>query len=386
MSARRFLLVCHDAGGTVPPLLAIAEALIRSGHDVLFLSQPSVRLRAERAGCRFFDFSRIAAYERRKPLEDQFALAWPMITGSTIGDDVHALASRHQADVIVVDANLGGALAAAEALNQPSVVLLHSMYKTFVDNWFADYWPLFESAINETRAGYGLAPADSWPSVFACHDRLLAVVPTVFDAPVADVPAGMRHFGFLVPTDSTVSDMAVDFPHGDDPTVLVGLSTTYQAHEDLLQRILDALGGMSVRALVSTAEQIDIDTLRVPTNVTVTDFVGHTQVMSRTDIMVTHAGLGTVAAALSVGVPLVCTPISRDQPLNAHRVADLGAGVALSHNTDSGHIAAAIEQTLSDPAYRDAAATLARLSLHEGGASAAAAELEALTDQTSPSD
>ncbi len=229
-----------------------------------------------------------------------------------------------------MDANLAGALAAAEALKQPSVVLLHSMYKTFVDTWFADYWPLFESAVNETRAGYGLPPADSWPSVFAGHDGLFSVVPTVFDAPVADVPAGMRHFGFLVPTNSTVSDAARDFPHGDGPTVLVGLSTTYQAHEDLLQRILDALGSIAVRALVSTAGQIEIETLRVPTNVTVTDFVAHTHVMSRTDLMVTHAGLGTVAAALSVGVPLVCTPIDRDQPLNAQRVADLGAGVALA--------------------------------------------------------
>src|SRR3954465_4418486 len=130
MRAKRFLLVCHDAGGTVPPMLAIAEVLIRSGHDVFILSQPSVRRRAERAGCRFFRFSGIAAYERRKPLEDQIALAWPMITGSAVGDDVHSLASGHQADVIVVDANLGGALAAAEALDQPSVVLLHSMYKT----------------------------------------------------------------------------------------------------------------------------------------------------------------------------------------------------------------------------------------------------------------
>src|SRR6478609_8859279 len=142
MRAKRFLLVCHDAGGTVPPLLAIAEALIRSGHDVWVLSQPSVRQRAERCGCTFVGFSGIAAYERRKSLEDQIELAWPVVTGRAVGDDVQALASRHRVDAVVVDANLGGALAAAESLKQPSVVLLHSMYTTFVDTWFADYWPL----------------------------------------------------------------------------------------------------------------------------------------------------------------------------------------------------------------------------------------------------
>ena len=186
MSGKRFLVACHDAGGTIPPMLAIAEALVRCGHEVLFLSQPSVRTRAERAGCTFTEFTAIPNYEPRKSLEDQLALTWPAITGTSVGDDIRATAAEGRADVIVVDANLGGGLAAAEALSQPSVVLLHSMYKTFVDTWFADYWPLFESAINETRTGYGLAAVGGWPSLFAGHDRLLSVVPTVFDAPVSD--------------------------------------------------------------------------------------------------------------------------------------------------------------------------------------------------------
>ena len=46
---------------------------------------------------------------------------------------------------------------AAETLEQPSVVLLHSMYATYVETWFAEIWPLLAPAINETRAGYGLA-------------------------------------------------------------------------------------------------------------------------------------------------------------------------------------------------------------------------------------
>ena len=348
--------MCHDAGGTVPPMLAIAEALIRSGHDVLLLSQPSVRSRAERAGCRFFAFSGIAAYEARKPLEDQFALAWPAITGSTIGDDVHALASGQHADVIVVDANLAGALAAAEALKQPSVVLLHSMYKTFVDMWFADYWPLFESTINETRAGYGLRPRTAGRRCSRAMTGCSLSFPpcSTQRLPTSRQACVTLAFSYRPAPQSAMRPTTSR--HGGAPTVLVGLSTTYQAHEDLLQRILDALGGIAVRALVSTAGQIEIETLRVPTNVTVTEFVAHSHVLARTDLMVTHAGLGTVAAALSVGVPLVCTPIDRDQPLNAQRVADLGAGLALAHDTDAGQIAAAVEQTLSDAAYRDAAA------------------------------
>ncbi|MGH9049031.1 MAG: glycosyltransferase [Acidimicrobiia bacterium] len=381
MKPRRFLLTCHDAGGTVPPMLAIAEVLVRSGHEVSFLSQPSVKRRAERAGCRFFAFSAIPDYARRELLEEQFALTVPVITGTSVGDDVTALARDRRADLIVVDANLGGGLAAAEALAQPSVVLLHSMYKTFVDTWFADLWPLLGSAINQTRHAYGLAAVDDWPAAFASHDRLFAVVPSVFDAAVADVPTAMRHFGFLGPRGGTIGvDAAGRFPPGDGPTVLVGLSTTYQAHEGLLQTIVDALEGIAARALVSTAGQVDIGSLRAPSNVAVVDFVPHVQVMTGTDVMVTHAGLGSVAAALSFGVPLVCTPIDRDQPLNAQRVADLGAGTTLARSATAGDIRRALELVLSEASYRHAAASLAKVSADEGGAAAAAAELEAILD------
>jgi UDP:flavonoid glycosyltransferase YjiC (YdhE family) len=361
-------------------MLAIAEVLVRAGHDVSFLSQPSVKRRAEGAGCRFFAFSAIPDYERRKLLEEQFALTVPVLTGTSVGDDVTALARDRRAELIVVDANLGGGLAAAEALGQPSVVLLHSMYKTFVDTWFADVWPLLGSAINQTRDAFGLGAVDDWPAAFASHDRLFSVVPSVFDAPVAAVPTAMRHFGFLVPRGGMVGGDGVRFPPGDGPTVLVGLSTTYQANEGLLQTIVDALEGIAARALVSTAGQVDIDALRAPSNVTVADFVPHAQAMAGTDVMVTHAGLGSVAAALSFGVPLVCTPISRDQPLNARRVADLGAGIALAQSATTSDITRALEQVLSEAIYREAAASLAKVSTEEGGATAAAAELEALVD------
>ena len=66
---------------------------------------------------------------------------------------------QHRADLIVVDANLAGGLAAAEKLDQPSAVLLHSLYRTYVDTWFGELWPLLEPAINETRESFGLAGA-----------------------------------------------------------------------------------------------------------------------------------------------------------------------------------------------------------------------------------
>jgi UDP:flavonoid glycosyltransferase YjiC (YdhE family) len=94
--------------------------------------------------------------------------------------------------------------------------------------------------------------------------------------------------------------------------------------------------------------------------------------------MVTHAGLGSVAAALSQGVPLVCTPIGRDQHLNAGRVVALGAGLRLDQAADPADIADAVRTVLADAKFRAAAAEIAHDSRQAGGPPAAIADLESL--------
>jgi UDP:flavonoid glycosyltransferase YjiC (YdhE family) len=376
---RRALLVCHDAGGTVPPMVAVGQALLDRGGEVVVLSQPSARPQVEIAGCRFLPFSSVPDYERGKAFEEQADLALPVITGTAVAGDLLELVRSEPFDVVVIDANLAGGLAAAETLDFPSAVLLHSMYKTFVDTWFMDYWPFFEPGINETRSAYGLSPVDGWSSVFAGHDRLISVVPAAFEASVdGGLPATLRNFGFLVPRPGPAAARAPDFAAGEGPTVLVALSTTYQQQETLLQTILDAVGRLPVRGLVTTGGQVDIDAFDVPANVVAAEYVPHALLLPHTDVMVTHAGMGTVAAGLSFGVPLVCTPMSRDQPLNAERVAAVGAGVALAGSPTVDDVAGAVNAVLAEPAYRRAAESVAAASRAEGGPAAAAADLESL--------
>jgi UDP:flavonoid glycosyltransferase YjiC (YdhE family) len=194
--------------------------------------------------------------------------------------------------------------------------------------WFGELWPLLAPAVNDARRAFGAAPAESWNETFAGHDRLISVVPASFDAPVANAPDTLRHFGFLVPEPSAASAV-VRFPSGDGPNVLVSLSTTYQQQEDLLTRAVDALDRRAVRGLVTTSGHGDDTASAALSNVTVCDYVDHGRILPETDVLITHAGLGMVAAALSHGVPMVCVPLGRDQHLNATRVAAVGVGIAL---------------------------------------------------------
>src|SRR5262249_4025224 len=148
-----------------------------------------------------------------------------------------------------------------------------------------DVWPDISAWANETRQQFGLAPLTNWAGVIAGHDCVVSPVPPIFDATVADHVGHVDHVGFLVPRVSPAAQ-PVDWPAGDGPKVVVGLSTTYQQHEDLLQTILDALGSLPARGIASTAGQVDIDTLRCPPNVLVREFVDHHALLGSADVMV----------------------------------------------------------------------------------------------------
>jgi UDP:flavonoid glycosyltransferase YjiC (YdhE family) len=77
-----------------------------------------------------------------------------------------------------------------------------------------------------------------------------------------------------------------------------------------------------------------------------------------------HGGSGSTLGALAAGVPLVVMPLFADQPQNARRVAEVGAGVAVEPNRDDldatvSPLREAIRTVLDDPSYGRAARGLA---------------------------
>ena len=49
----RFLMAVIDGGGTVPPAMGLASELVRRGHVVRVLADPTIEASARSAGCAF---------------------------------------------------------------------------------------------------------------------------------------------------------------------------------------------------------------------------------------------------------------------------------------------------------------------------------------------
>ncbi|MBU3919825.1 MAG: glycosyltransferase, partial [Alphaproteobacteria bacterium] len=139
------------------------------------------------------------------------------------------------------------------------------------------------------------------------------------------------------------------------PLVLVGFSTTFQNHADCLQRAIDALAELPVRAVVTLGGAIRPDEVSAAANTAIVESAPHNVLMKDAALVVTHGGHGTLTKALVHGLPQLVIPHGRDQVDNAVRVTHRGAGLSLDPSASVGDIRAALVRLLNEPAFAAAA-------------------------------
>ena len=135
--------------------------------------------------------------------------------------------------------------------------------------------------------------------------------------------------------------------------------STDQGPLGLLKRLLTAIASLPIRALVTLGPAVDADRLHPPPHAVLERFVPHSAVLPHASLVITHAGHGTVMAAVAAGVPLVCVPMGRDQPAVAARVTHHGLGVRAQPENGVEELRAAICHVLDQPSYHRAAQRMA---------------------------
>ncbi len=122
---------------------------------------------------------------------------------------------------------------------------------------------------------------------------------------------------------------AVEPPPGDAPLVLVAPSTSQDPDGRMIAAALEGLADEPVRVLATTNRPGMPLPADVPANARVVDWLSYSRTMPLCAAVVCHAGHGTVARALSYGVPVVGAPAAGDMAENASRIAWAGCGVSL---------------------------------------------------------
>jgi UDP:flavonoid glycosyltransferase YjiC (YdhE family) len=339
LQAARFLLVSWDGGGNTNPAYHLGSHLALRGHGVTVLGWPEMAGAAARAGLAFASYPSMTPWPTDVTLDDAWSeLVEPRLLGSQAKQDVMDVTAAYQPDVLVIDAMMPAAFEAAAALRIPAVAMVHVQYRPFVDVW--------GDIMMKTSAR----------EMLAAVDQVLVLTPPGFED-FGPLPANTSHVGAILPPQRAAPPDVVTEP--GDPWVLISLSTTLQGQHDALPPILEALEQLPIRALLTLGGAVAVDSIKIPTNVVVSGYVEHNDVLPYMSAVVSHGGLSTITAALSYGVPLLCIAQGRDQSLNAERVEAVGAGRSLPRDASVATIAGALREVLANVQMRRAAAAFA---------------------------
>jgi len=383
-----YLFVTFAAGGNSIALLRLARRLAERGHQIVLLGSKALEADArEHEIDKFVPMTRIRAdirdretdpvrdWEARTQLGGMLRVTkWMFVDALPVAVDVSGEIAALKPDVVVVDAMLLGAIAAAEASKLPSATVMHgpwflptkgavpfglgrpprrSVASTSLVWGARAMFDMLRAPVNRLRRDLGLPPVRHAVDQFLALERTLVLSSAAFDVPPTPLPRGVHYVG----PELDRSSATYPVPDGDGPLVLAGFSTTYQGHESLIQRVIDALEALGVRGVVTTGP-VDPGQFRVPPGVTVVSRAPHAFLLRSAQASVTHAGHGTVMESLRAGVPLLCIPISRDQPDVAARVVHRGCGLATSRHSSTEEIRSALGRVLQEPQLRQGAQDL----------------------------
>jgi MGT family glycosyltransferase len=400
---------------------AIAAELLARGHGVRVVGPQCRRQSYESLGACFEAYEHapehdagaretdiVRDWEARTPLGAFARMRDNLMFGPAVAfaREVDAAVKRERPAAAVIDYMLTGAAAGARRAGVPTAGLVHNVYPlpaAGVPPFGMGLAPARGKAgrlrdhvlgrvalrpfavgldtLNGVRRELGLPEVAHLGALLDDFAVVLVAVPPEFDlAARASLPPAVTFVGNMVPPASE-QPWQGPWPSDDPrPLVLVSLSTTFMDQRGLALRILQALSGMPVRALFTVGPALVLDDLPIPDNVVLAGFIPHAAVLHQASAVVTHAGLGTIAAALSAGVPLVCIPSGRDQPDNAVRVVEAGAGIRLPQRARPAKIRLAIERALAEPGFRAGARRMQQAFKRDGTGPAVTILEQMITD------
>ncbi len=412
-----YLFALVDGGGTVPPELGAVRRLVDRGHHVTVLGEDAMRADALATGADFRPWLAAPNKASRRPQDDRyqdwacsnpFQLMPLLLEKQFVGPaegyatDVRTAAAELHPDLVVCSFFAYGAMIGAESMGIPFDVLLPNAYlfpargmpafglgaqpargplgrlRDRLANAMAGrLWDKRMPELNGLRKKLGLGPIDHFFDQVDGARRHLVLTSKAFDFP-AELPDHVRYVGAVLDDPAWATAARWTPPPGDDPLVLVALSSTFQDQAACLQRIVDALGTLAVRGVVTTGPALDPASLEAPANVTVVPAAPHSEVLRQAAAVITHGGHGTVVRALAADVPMAVLHHGRDQADNAARVVARGAGVSVKRTAPPATIAATVRRLLDEPSFRSGAAQLGAAIREDAAAPALVAELEDL--------
>ncbi len=352
--------------GHVQPMLALADALAARGHDVRWATAPAAAALLRTHGFETFECGldlaeQMAEYQQRWPGAKAFAgpdLAdhmFPHMFGEVAAahkiGPLNTAVEQWQPDTIVHEtADLAAPLAARM---RGICQVTHSFGLAVPPHRLA-------LAARQVEWLWDAAGVAMPPMAGAFNNLYIDIFPPSLQA--ADDLAHVGRIQRQRPS-STVPSSSVPLPdevaaalHAGEPVIYLTFGTVFNSNATFGNAV-QALSMLDATVIVTVGPNGNRAAFGPqPANVHIFDFIPQAAVLARCELVVSHAGSGTLLGALAAGLPQLCLPQAADQFANANACEAANAGLALwgdDATTDS--IGLCANQLLADARFRRAA-------------------------------
>jgi UDP:flavonoid glycosyltransferase YjiC (YdhE family) len=309
-------MVTWDGAGTRPPQRALVRGLLTRGHSVHVIAGDSLRAAFDADGAEFHRLPQNLQWDAVASFKDEEIVS-AICMAEGFGSELRLAVDRIKPDVLMIDNFMIKTLIAAKGSGVPTVLLNTTILGATTEIFGAIFEPLL-GELNEYATMIGAPGFASVSALIDAADIQLVFSYREFD-PIKPQSSKTVHVSPLRAVESTRTFRP---EKSGRALVLASLSSGYQDQSALLQRICDALAQMPVDGIVTSGRAVDPEALIAGDNTKVFRFVAHEELLPSTDLLITHAGHGTVMAAVKFGVPMLCVPMGRDRPAIAARVMD----------------------------------------------------------------
>ncbi|GAA4544508.1 glycosyltransferase [Amycolatopsis samaneae] len=364
----RFLFSAGSGHSHIAPLLPLATTARDAGHDVVFVTGSAAARFPEAAGlgtvaidgapteasaryAREHPLDRMRTLSRDEALSEMIAYYLVGVGAGTRLAEMRAFVRDWKPDLVVSTLAERASVLAANLAGVPYV--MHAIGPPKTAEVMAAAWEVAHELVRP----YGverLPPRETVPYLDIWPDELCR------DGAGWEFPARwpLRPENVL-PTGAPRPPVLDGLPY--ERTVYVTAGTSHNTKPGVLEAMLDGLRDAEVNVVATIGR--DGDRARFgdqPDHVRIEHFVPQDQLLSFVDVVVCHAGAGTILGALAHGVPLVVSPLGTDQFDMADQVVGAGAGLLAGSGTPSADaVRAAVREILGTPSFRERASAIA---------------------------
>ena len=394
----KIAFVVLPAPGHLYPTTALARRLKSRGHDVVMIAAADVEPLIRGADLRFVPFG-----EKQYPpgqlaetlgqlskLQGQEALEFTFQKVAEFMEMAFAelpqLLRKKGIDAVVLDEAMFGLGLVPMHLGMPYVHISNALPFDFSGNtplcvypWPHETTP--EAFARNREGAQRFAQVDKrrmevvrayarevglnidWKDPFATISRLAWMVqmPREFDFQAATWP---KRFHYTGPWHDGSGRMDTNFAWDrltGDPLIYASMGTLMNGQDAVFNTISEAVGNRpGLQLVLSIGPNLDPASIQsLPAKAIVVQQAPQLELLKRSALCITHAGLNTTFESLAQGVPMVALPVANDQFGVAARIAQTRTGVVVDlPGVTAAKLSVAIDEVLSNSEYRQNAEKL----------------------------